>query len=191
MTIGTHILMRTFGRPQGLLGRVGGIIMGRMNRDMVGSVIAELKLRPDERVLEVGFGPGVGIALLASSVPDGRVGGVDPSPEMNAQARKRNAGAIASGRADLRQASVEQLPFGDASFDAAMTINSMQMWPERLAGLREIARVLRPGGRIALGFTAHSGQQRDEVVPALEAAGFSEPRLLDVKGGFCVLASKP
>jgi ubiquinone/menaquinone biosynthesis C-methylase UbiE len=98
---------------------------------------------------------------------------------------------LLQGGLDLRQASVEQLPFGDASFDAAMTINSMQMWPEKLAGLGEIARVLRPGGRIALGFTAHSGQQRDEVVPALEAAGFSEPRLLDVKGGFCVLASKP
>jgi ubiquinone/menaquinone biosynthesis C-methylase UbiE len=163
MSIGTHFLMRAFGRPQGLLGRVGGIIMGRMNRDMAGSVIAQLKLRPDERVLEVGFGPGVGIALLASSLPSGCVAGVDPSPEMNAQARKRNAGVIASGRVDLRQTSVEQLPFGATTFDAAMAINSMQMWPDRLAGLREIARVLRPGGRIALGFTAHSGQQRNDT----------------------------
>jgi ubiquinone/menaquinone biosynthesis C-methylase UbiE len=189
MTILRNTLMRTFGRPEGILGRLGGLIMSHMNRDIARSVIAQLKLCPNESVLEVGFGPGVGIALLASSLRDGHVAGVDPSPEMCAQAQKRNADAIASGRVDLRQASVEQMPYGDAVFDAAMSINSMQLWPDRIAGLREIARVLRAGGRIALGFTVHSGQNRDELAATLSTAGFMEPRMLDLQRGFLTLAS--
>lgn len=186
-----RVWMRTFGRPQGLWGRIGGAIMARSNRTIAAAVIERLELRGNENVLEVGFGPGVAIALLAGSLPEGRIAGIDPSRAMYAQARKRNAAAVASGCVDLRLGSVGQLPFGDDVFDAAMAINSMQLWPDTAAGLREIRRVLRPGGRIALGFTARSGQQQDGVVPVLSAAGFVRPGLLEVEGGFCALAFKP
>jgi ubiquinone/menaquinone biosynthesis C-methylase UbiE len=191
MSLAADILMRAFGRPQGVLGRLGGAIMARMNRDIAASVIAQLQLRPDEKVLEIGFGPGVGIALLASAVPRGLVAGIDPSPGMCAQAGIRNEAAIAAGLVELRQGSVEALSFGDAAFDAYMTVNSMQVWPDKAAGLQEIGRVLRAGGRIALGFTIHSGQRRDEIMPTLSVAGFVEPRLVDVAAGFCALATKP
>ena len=76
-------LMRMFGRPEGALGRLGGIIMARMNREMARSVIGLLQIHSNEQVLEVGFGPGVGIALLAKSAPSGHVAGVDPSTQGN------------------------------------------------------------------------------------------------------------
>ena len=116
-----------------------------------------LQIRPNERVLEVGFGPGVAIALLAGSASSGYVAGVDPSWEMVAQARARNAAAIETGLVDLRQGSVERLPFDDDAFDAVMAVNSMQVWPDAITGLREVHRVMRTGGRLALGFTSYSG----------------------------------
>ena len=78
---------------------------------MAVSAIDLLDVRPGDHVLEVGFGPGVGIQILTERTPSGRVVGVDPSHEMVAQATARNAAALKAGRIDLREASVERLPF--------------------------------------------------------------------------------
>jgi ubiquinone/menaquinone biosynthesis C-methylase UbiE len=111
MNIARSLLMRMFGRPEGLLGRLGGIIMARMNRQCAAWVIDLLGIQPNDSVLEVGFGPGVGIQLLTRSVSGGYVAGVDPSEEMVRQAKARNVKAIESGWVDLRYGSVESLPF--------------------------------------------------------------------------------
>ena len=134
------------------LGRLGGLIMAGSNRACAEGAISLLEVRPQDRVLEVGFGPGVATELLAR-VPARHVVGVDPSTEMLEQAAVRNAAGVASGRVELQQGSVERLPFADATFDKALAINSMQVWPDAVAGLRELCRVLKPRGRIALGFT--------------------------------------
>jgi ubiquinone/menaquinone biosynthesis C-methylase UbiE len=97
------------------------------------------------------------IQRLSKLAAAGHVAGIDQSREMVEQARARNATAIQSGRVHLRHGSVESLPFDDNSFDKALAINSMQIWPDAVAGLREIRRVMKPGGRIALGFTPYSG----------------------------------
>src|SRR5262245_2613021 len=162
MTVGKRILIRMFGRPQGSLGRLGGIIMARANQ-----TIDQLGVRPSDRILEVGFGPSVGIQLLAALASSGRVVGVDSSKEMVEQATARNAKAIAARRVELRAGSVEQLLFADMTFDHALAINSMQVWPDALAGLREIKHVMRRGGQIALAFTRHSGQPKDGVADLL------------------------
>jgi ubiquinone/menaquinone biosynthesis C-methylase UbiE len=78
------------------------MIMARTNAPFARSVISLLDVKPSEEVLEVGFGPGVGIQLLAKSAR--RVAGVDCSSEMVQQAKARNAEAIASGVVDLRVA---------------------------------------------------------------------------------------
>ena len=116
-------LMRMFGRPTGTLGKLGGIIMARMNAPFARCVIRLLEVQPGDKVLEVGFGPGVGIQLLAKSAPEGA--GIDCSTAMVQQARARNAEAIASGVVDLRHGSVEKLPFEDGTFDAVLAINSI------------------------------------------------------------------
>jgi ubiquinone/menaquinone biosynthesis C-methylase UbiE len=152
--------------------------------------IGLLEVRPQDRVLEVGFGPGVAIELLAR-VPARRVVGVDPSTEMLEQAAVRNAAGVASGRVELQQGSVQRLPFADATFDKALAINSMQVWPDVVAGLRELRRVLAPSGRIALGFTPYSGQSRTGVVEMLAAARFAKAHLVESQTAFGALATKP
>jgi SAM-dependent methyltransferase len=107
------------------------------------------------------------------------------------QARTRNAAAIQSGRVDLRQRTVDSRPFGPDSSDKALAVNSMQVWLNPVAGLRDIRRVLKPGGRVALASMRCSGQPREEVAQALAAAGFREARSAEVNKGFCVPATKP
>lgn len=122
MSVVKSIFMRMFGRPRGVLGRLGGAIMARTNQTCAVWVIGLLDIRPNDTVLEVGFGPGVGIQILARSAPAGYVAGMDQSKEMVEQARTRNLKAIESGRVDLRHGSVERLPFEDNTFDKALVI---------------------------------------------------------------------
>jgi SAM-dependent methyltransferase len=188
MSVGRNILMRMFGRPRGLLGRLGGILMARANQPHAVWVISLLDVRQEDNVLEVGFGPGVAIELLAGSAQ--HVAGIDPSSAMLGQATQRNAEAIGDGRVDLRQGSADRLPFADGSFDKAMAINSMQVWPDASAGLREIRRVLRSGGRLALAFTNYSGQSSEGVPETVTAAGFTDCRLVETDRAFCVLGTR-
>ncbi|PMB41251.1 methyltransferase type 11, partial [Fischerella thermalis CCMEE 5205] len=152
------LLMQMFGRPKGILGRLGGFILARTKRDFTQWVIHLLEIQPDDKVLEVGFGPGVGIEILAAAVSTGYIAGVDYSKEMVEQARARNAKAIKAGSVQLQYGSVEKLPFADDTFDKALAINSMQVWTDAMVGLRSMRRVMKVGGFIALGFTPHSGQ---------------------------------
>lgn len=185
------LLMRAFGRPQGLLGQMGGALMARGNRDCAAWVVARLEIEAADTVLEVGFGPGVGIALAAAAAPAGRVAGIDPSREMLAQAKRRNDAAIRAGRVDLHLGTADALPFADGSFAKAFAINSLQVWPDPLAGLREMRRVLRRGGRVALGFTPPSGQKKHGLADLLVAAGFAYPKLEETDTFFCALATRP
>jgi len=148
--------------------------------------VAMLGLRPEHAVLEIGFGHGATIARLAQQVPRGFVGGVDPSARMLRAATRRNRRAIATGRVELRPGSVASIPFPDERFDRAVSAHSLYFWPDVEAGLREIRRVLRPGGKLVLVFLAadespsprlHPPEifrfpRRRELARALGAAGF-------------------
>jgi ubiquinone/menaquinone biosynthesis C-methylase UbiE len=190
MRLGRRILMRMFGRPEGVLGRLGGIILARTNRSFAQEIVGFLEIGAAENVLEVGFGPGVGIELLARAAPRGTIVGVDPSEEMVRQARARNAAALRAGVVDLRRGTAASIPFEADTFDTVIAINSMQVWPDATAGLREIRRVLTVGGSVALGFTPYSGQPRAGVRELFAAAGFHDAQLVELRGGFCALARK-
>lgn len=86
---------------------------------------------------------------------------------------------------------MESLPFDSNAFDKAMAINSMQVWRDIGAGLREVRRVMKPAAKLALGFTAYSGQPKTELTETVAALGFLTPELVERGTWFCVLASKP
>jgi ubiquinone/menaquinone biosynthesis C-methylase UbiE len=87
-----------FRNPKGFLGRIAGLLMVITNRPINRFVVEMLDVQPRDRVLEIGFGPGACIAMLAQRATDGLVAGVDPSPTMNAQAAARNRPFLRSGR---------------------------------------------------------------------------------------------
>lgn len=143
-----------------------------------------LELVGDERVVEIGCGPGVAVRLMAQRLPRGQVFGIDPSGVMLRQAAKRNRAAIARGEVHLRVGSVSQLEWEDAFFDAALSLNNVALWDPLRACLREVRRVLKPSSRITIGASqwAASGQEKplerlgNEVPEELATAGFSEIR---------------
>jgi ubiquinone/menaquinone biosynthesis C-methylase UbiE len=115
----------------------------------------QLQLAPGARVLDVGCGAGEVCVELAARVGSaGRVAGVDPSAAMIEAARQRTAGVAPP--IDLREASIYALPFADASFDAVRAERVFQHLDDPDAGLREMIRVTRPGGRVMVIDPDHS-----------------------------------
>jgi ubiquinone/menaquinone biosynthesis C-methylase UbiE len=167
---------------------LGGIIMAQMNEDCGAWVADLLEIGPNDNVLEVGFGPGVIIQRLSKLALAGHVAGIDSSQEMVAQARARNAAAIERGCVDLRRGSVESLPFDDKAFDKVLAVNSMQVWPDPAAGLREIRRVMKSGAKVALGFTPYSGRPKEGSTEILTAAGFQQAKIVERDDWFCASA---
>jgi ubiquinone/menaquinone biosynthesis C-methylase UbiE len=155
------------------------------NRERNLWTIGLLDIQRDDRVLEIGFGPGVAIRALSKIVSAGLVAGIDHSEVMVRQAQNRNAAAIREGRVDVRLGSVSSLPAFDELFDKCFAINTIQFWDERVERLKGLRRLLKPGGLIAIteeprfsGATDESAQEiGQEFVAALTKAGFSQVRL--------------
>jgi ubiquinone/menaquinone biosynthesis C-methylase UbiE len=163
-------LITPWAHPRGLLGRLAGWEMAHGKERLNRAVLHLLAPGPDDRILEVGFGPGATLAYLSSALPGARLAGADPSQVMHAQASRRV-------HADLRLAAAEQLPFADAEFDRALTLNSFAHWSRPRDGLAELRRVLRAGGRLVVGLR---GPDALEALNAdLDAAGFAVQRVIE------------
>jgi arsenite methyltransferase len=115
-----------------------------------GAPIARLAPAPGETVLDLGSGPGLDALLAARRVgPTGRVIGVDMTPAMLERARA-NAAAAGLDHVEFREGRLEALPVADASVDAVTSNCVINLVPDKEAVFREIARVLRPGGRLVV-----------------------------------------
>ncbi|MFI5610478.1 class I SAM-dependent methyltransferase [Amycolatopsis sp. NPDC051903] len=161
-------LDRAFGHPSGLLGRVGGRLMARGNAATEHRLVDLARLEPDETVLVVGPGPGVG--LDAASRLAGSVIGVEPSAEMRELCRER-----CGDRVELRDAPVSATGSADECVDVVLSVNNVQLWDDRAAGFAELFRVLRPGGRLLL--SAHEKWlpvARHELAAEATEAGFTD-----------------
>jgi ubiquinone/menaquinone biosynthesis C-methylase UbiE len=191
-----HYLVSQFGHPRSVVGSIVGILMSRKNRDRSDWAVDRLAVREEDVILEVGAGPGVTLQSIVQRVPAGFVAGIDHSPTMIRQARKRNREGITAGKIEVLCASVDAIPFPDNHFDKVFTINSMMFWPDRNIGLREVKRVLKPRGKLSVFYqphgaktTAQVGQQGERILNEVRAAGFEHPRMLvqEMKPVACTL----
>src|SRR5262249_22487050 len=138
-----------FAHPRGWLGWIAGQLMTVTNRERSQWVQSLLDIRPDSRVLEIGFGAGADLRRTALRTSSGFVAGLDLSATMLRAAARRNRDAIRRGRMELRQGDASTLPYEPAAFDVVYAINSAQFWDRPTRTAREIHRVLRPGGLAA------------------------------------------
>lgn len=138
-------------------------------------LIERVRPQPSERVLDVACGTGAVTRLAAQRVgPGGTVVGTDISPAMLAAARRASEGMSI----EWREADATALPFADGSFDLVLCQQGLQFFPDRLAGLREMRRVLVPGGRLGL---AVFGPQ--EQSPGYHALGQALARYVGPQAG--------
>ena len=180
-----RLLAAQLRQPSGPLGLLVARRLNRNNRDMVRAAVEASGAAQGQRVADVGFGGGSGLALLLARVsPDGRVGGVDVSRTMVARARVLFRRPIARGSLFVGVGAANALPFATALLDAVITVNTVYFLPHLEPVFRECARVLRPGGRLVvclgdpvemaeLPVTAHRFLLRPvpEVQAALRSAG--------------------
>ena len=198
-----HRVVTQFGRPHGWGGYLAGWVMGHRasNRERNRWVVSLLHVQPTDRILEIGFGPGVAVEALSRLATDGIVYGIDHSAVMVHQASRRNRVAVGEGRVELRMASADDLPVFDRPLDTVLAVNSMGFWSDPVSCLEEVRRQLRPGGHIAIGSQPRcpgansetSRQAAREITAALAAAGFIVTRaemLPLVPPVACVLAIK-
>lgn len=109
-----------------------------------------IDVAPDAVIVDVGCGTGSALRRLAPRVPNGRLIGVDPVPRMLAIARERAATDPNGPRIEFVEAPAERLPLEDDLGDLVLAFDSIDHWGDRDAGLREVVRVLRPGGRFVV-----------------------------------------
>jgi ubiquinone/menaquinone biosynthesis C-methylase UbiE len=166
----------------GAAGWFVGAVMALANRAAEVEAVARLDPAPDDCVLAIGFGPGVGVRLLAERLTGGKVVGVDPSDTMVKTAARANRAAVSAGRVVLHAARADAIPAADGSFDGAIAVNSLQLCEPFAATCAELARVLKPGARL-VGLThdwaleRHAGSVegwKATATAALDAAGFSQ-----------------
>jgi ubiquinone/menaquinone biosynthesis C-methylase UbiE len=148
----------------GLLGRLVAFVMARETQSDNAAAIAALEVEASDRVLDVGCGHGRSVEALAAKA--GFVTGVDPSELMADVATERNARAVKAGRVRIFIASAEHVPCESASFDKVLCVHVIYFWRDLDAVFAELARVLKPGGRLALLFRDADDEAAVRAFPA-------------------------
>ena len=172
---------RQFENPTGLLGRLAGFLMAHMNKNINVWTLSFLDPEPHYKVLEIGYGPGIGIRLANKRFPQGLVAGLDISELMKEAASRRNHEAIAAGRVELKVGGVENIPFQPHTFDGAYTVNSIQIWPDPVAGLINIKTVVKQGAKVVATVQPRWAKSDNEVkcvgdkiVNQFQSAGYQD-----------------
>lgn len=195
-------IARQAAQPSGIIGSIVAAVMGRETDATNDEAIAMLAPMPGETIIDIGTGNGRALPKIAALTVTGLVSGVDHSPLMCARARRHCRALFAEGRVRIETAESGRLPFSDGEFDAALSVHTIYFWENVEAQFIEIARILKPAGRLVLGFRASGEPGADdfpkevyrfcsdaEVTAFAHAAGFTLQKVLKsfVHGGATTL----
>ena len=186
-------LATQFRRPEGEDGRKVLESMNDHHVPLWTFCLDRLPRSMDGAVLDVGCGGGGFLSRLSERYPYAMLYGVDVSEEALGMTAEVNSEAVGSGGLELHLASVDSLPFADGSFDMVTAMETYFFWPDLEAGIREIARVLSPGGVIAVGSELRYGDGDDgrvdemcqrygmRIVPDREILGIMDSAGIDAE----------
>lgn len=135
-----------FANPQGAAGKLLIASMNIFHTPVSLWGISHLDLAGNEKILDIGCGGGINLSRFLKKVPHGHVTGIDLSPDCVNYSFMRNRNAIAEGRCSVYEGSAELLPFGANHFDVITAFETIYFWPDLPNTLKEIKRVLKPGG---------------------------------------------
>lgn len=142
--------LRQFQKPSGLAGRLTLWRMNKSHSKLTDWGLARISVEPRFTILDIGCGGGRTVSKLAALATEGKVCGVDYSAESVRASRKMNKDFIARGRVEIQEASVSQLPFTDNTFDLITAVETHFWWPNLGEDLREVFRVTRGCGQLAI-----------------------------------------
>ena len=179
-------------KPTGWLGRFVARNMNSRHSKVTDWGLSHISIQAGHIILDVGCGGGRTVSKLAAIASQGKVCGVDHSKDCIAVAAKTNREWIETGYVDLREASVLQVPFPDGMFDLVTAVETHFWWPDLPAGMREILRVLKPGGKVLIvaeiygGATSKVAKLAEKYLPfsGMKLLTPDEHRELFVKAGY-------
>ncbi len=198
------MVIKQFGHPEGLLGEIAGLIMAtrKSNLERNAWTVDLLDLKPDDKVLEIGPGPGVTLQRILQKVTNGGVVALDHSTVMLKQCQRRNRKAVQEGRLELVEGDYADLPDLPGPFSHIIAVNSLQFSGMKDQVLESLHKMLAPSGKLAVTYQPRGANPTNEAGAAfaeqaqrsLESAGFSETHLeiLGMKpiNVFCIVAMK-
>lgn len=198
-------ISRQFRKPRGWPGALAGWVMAHRysNRHRNAWVVDLLGIAPDDRVLEIGCGPGIALAAVAARLKAGFVIGIDHSEVMIDQAGRRNLGAVRDGRIRLENRSMNDLPAVEGGFTKVMAVNVFQYLPDLDAGCAALAGVMAPGGVLAIAYQPRLRKATHDDAAAFGdhlAVSFSHAGFVDISMEeltmrpapvVCVIGTKP
>ena len=205
-----HKLVENAEKPDGFWGKLMIRSMNKGHSELTDWALCHVNIKPGDYVLDVGCGGGKTVGKLSDMVGNGKVYGIDYSDLCIKKAEKLNHKNVLCGKVKLQKATVAALPFDSEKFDLVTAVETYYFWPDKLNDLREIWRVLKPGGRIMLVFEMLKDKNdpekwskveerlnieavsREDIDAMLERAGFLSIRTY-VKSGttwLCAVAVK-
>jgi SAM-dependent methyltransferase len=168
------LMIRQCRKPSFGFGRVFVAIMNLSHAALTAWGLGHVRVQRYFTILDIGCGGGRTIAKLAELAPDGSVFGIDHSETSIAAARRTNAHAVERGKVQLSAGSVSRLPFPAAMFDLVTAIETHYYWRDFPSDLREVLRVIKPGGTLVLIAETYRGRSDDWLLrPTMKLLGGS------------------